>query len=60
MTYKSHIEGNKWFGTAWIHGEYFPKHVSKFNAYAIHGSGAKRVYEALYPVPKGKFDSPDL
>ena len=31
----------------------------QMNAYAIHGSGDKRTYNALYPA-KGDFDQPDL
>lgn len=34
--------------------------VTKFNAYAIHGSGDERMYEALYPTPEGKYENPDL
>ncbi len=40
--------------------EYFPQAVKKFNAYAIHGKGTNRTYEALYLVPKDKFTSPDF
>jgi len=40
-----------WTGTAIIPAEYLPKAVTKFNAYAIHGSGENRIYEALYPAP---------
>lgn len=49
-----------WNGIAKIPLSYFPPNICKFNAYAIHGSGEKRVYEALFPVPKGKFDYPDF
>jgi hypothetical protein len=46
-----------WKGSAWIPLEYFPPGVSKFNAYAIHGVGDDRRYEALFPVPG---DFPDF
>jgi hypothetical protein len=34
--------------------------VTKMNAYAIHGSGDKTVYESLYPVPFNSTDGADL
>lgn len=34
--------------------DYFPPGITKFNAYAIHGVGDDRKYEALFPVP-GEF-----
>ncbi|XP_007895899.1 UPF0462 protein C4orf33 homolog isoform X2 [Callorhinchus milii] len=52
LTYESSTNGQKWEGRALIPWSYFPPAVNNFNAYAIHGSGAARVYEALYPVPK--------
>ncbi|NXP44723.1 CD033 protein, partial [Heliornis fulica] len=42
---------NKWGGKAHIPWDYFPPCAKKFNAFAIHGSGEERKYEALYPVP---------
>ena len=42
---------NYWEGEAHIPAAYLPAKVTKMNAFAIHGSGAERVYEALYPVP---------
>ncbi|XP_029448482.1 UPF0462 protein C4orf33 homolog [Rhinatrema bivittatum] len=41
----------RWEGRAYLPWSYFPPCVNKFNAYAIHGSEARRTYEALYPVP---------
>ncbi|KAM9330466.1 UPF0462 protein C4orf33 homolog [Gastrophryne carolinensis] len=41
-----------WKGSALLPWEYFPPSVDRFNAYAIHGYGPKRTYEALYPVPE--------
>ena len=53
-------EVNKtWSGTAHVPIEYFPPGVNKINAYAIHGSGHARQYEALYPASKD-FSMPDL
>jgi len=48
-----------WKGSAIIPLEYFPPEVTKINAYAIHGSGNGRQYEALYPASKD-FHTPDL
>lgn len=51
----------RWSGTAVIPMEYFPPGIAagKMNAYAIHGSGSRRVYEALYPAPRSS-SAPDL
>ncbi|XP_038604282.1 UPF0462 protein C4orf33 homolog [Tachyglossus aculeatus] len=43
--------GVRWEGKAHLPWSYFPPGVNKFNSFAIHGSGAERVYEAAYPVP---------
>ena len=37
-----------WTGEARIPADYFPPNVTLFNAYAIHGTGEDRAYEALY------------
>lgn len=52
LKYDSTIDDQHWEGKALVPWRYFPDDVTKFNAYAIHGSGDKRVYEALYPIPK--------
>lgn len=39
-----------WQGVALIPVHFLPPNVGKMNAYAIHGSDPKRVYESLYPV----------
>ncbi|XP_051893595.1 UPF0462 protein C4orf33 homolog isoform X2 [Pristis pectinata] len=52
LEYDSTIHDQNWEGKALLPWSYFPDGVNKFNAYAIHGSGDKRVYEALYPIPK--------
>lgn len=60
ISYTASIHGNKWEGDAIIPGRYFPRDVTKFNAFAIHGSDPNRVYESLYPVPTGKYPSADF
>ncbi|XP_062991287.1 UPF0462 protein C4orf33 homolog [Elgaria multicarinata webbii] len=40
----------KWNGRAHLPWSYFPPATDKFNAFAIHGSGVDRTYEALYPI----------
>ncbi|KAM7444015.1 hypothetical protein ABFA07_007382 [Porites harrisoni] len=49
----------KWKGSATIPLDYFPPGVVKLNAYAIHGTGRDRCYEALYPATK-ECDRPDF
>ena len=60
LDYRATITGSMWQGEAIIPSEYIPVGVHKFNAYAIHGSGNDRMYEALYPVSHGKYTQPDL
>ena len=60
LDYVVEIVDQQWTGQVRIPLEYLPADVTKMNAYAIHGSGSKRVYEALYPVPGGKYQDPDL
>ncbi|XP_069782089.1 UPF0462 protein C4orf33 homolog isoform X3 [Narcine bancroftii] len=52
LKYDAAIHDQNWEGKALLPWSYFPDGVNKFNAYAIHGSGDKRVYEALFPIPK--------
>lgn len=52
MVFNATITGDRWMGEALIPWSYFPPNVNKMNSYAIHGSGEKRTYEALYPIPK--------
>ncbi|XP_061441032.1 UPF0462 protein C4orf33 homolog [Rhineura floridana] len=47
----------KWNGRAHLPWSYFPPATNKFNAYAIHGSGVNRTYEALYPVPQHEIET---
>ncbi|XP_047435416.1 UPF0462 protein C4orf33 homolog isoform X2 [Mugil cephalus] len=52
MVFNATIKGDRWMGEAVLPWSYFPPNVNKMNSYAIHGSGEKRTYEALYPIPK--------
>lgn len=52
MVFSTKITGDRWMGEALVSWSYFPPNVNKMNSYAIHGSGEKRTYEALYPIPK--------
>lgn len=63
LTFEVSRDGAKWNGRANLPWSYFPPDINKFNTYAIHGSGADRTYEALYPVPQQdvqKGQKPDL
>ena len=60
LTYNCEIYENKWTGSAVIPWDYFPSETNKFNAFAMHGTNDKRVYEALFPVPKSLFTEPDF
>ncbi|KAF5885893.1 UPF0462 protein C4orf33 isoform X2, partial [Clarias magur] len=51
LVFKACITENRWKGEALLPWSFFPPGVDKMNSYAIHGSGAGRSYEALYPVP---------
>ncbi|XP_053436595.1 UPF0462 protein C4orf33 homolog isoform X2 [Nycticebus coucang] len=52
LSFEVSREETKWEGKAYLPWSYFPPNVTKFNAFAIHGSKDKRSYEALYPVPQ--------
>ncbi|KAG9480139.1 hypothetical protein GDO78_011908 [Eleutherodactylus coqui] len=63
LFFQASISQGTWKGRALIPWEYFPPSVDQFNAYAIHGSGLKRTYEALYPIPEKEVQEgqqPDL
>lgn len=49
-----HLSSDSWSARAHIPRSLFPAHVDRFNAYAIHGQGEKRTYEALYPAPSAR------
>lgn len=57
---KINRETMRWTGFAKIPEAYFPPCVTRFNAYAIHGTNSNRVYEALYPAENGKHPNPDF
>ena len=50
LAYRARIDhaAGVWAGEARIPADYFPPNVTLFNAYAIHGAGEDRAYEALY------------
>ncbi len=60
LTVQNTFEGSAWRSVFEIPLAYFPPNVSKMNAYAIHGSGTDRHYEALYPVTDGNDAEPDF
>ena len=59
LDFQCRISGSGWRGSAVVPQSYLPPAVTRFNAFAIHGEGEKRVYEALYPARK-HHDQPDL
>ncbi|RWS23135.1 hypothetical protein B4U80_00319 [Leptotrombidium deliense] len=60
LEYNAVIDGKKWSGKASIPLSFFPENVRKFNCYAIHGTGEKRTYLALFPTPNGSYLQPDF
>ncbi|XP_029657913.1 UPF0462 protein C4orf33 homolog isoform X2 [Octopus sinensis] len=54
------IKDGFWRGIAYIDNEYLPRNITKFNAFAIHGTKDSRTYSALFPASKGEFDFPDF
>lgn len=61
LTFTAEIRSNNtWYGEAVVPADYLPPRVTKMNAFAIHGSGKERIYEALYSVPKDAFPNPDF
>ncbi|KAL8587656.1 hypothetical protein ACOMHN_045345 [Nucella lapillus] len=59
LDFKAEITGQKWHGSAVIPVSYLPPSVTRFNAYAIHGEGDSRTYEALYPATQS-YEYPDF
>ena len=49
-----------WTGRCFIPMEYFPKGARKINCYAVHGKGADRKYNSLFPVPHGLYSEPEF
>lgn len=58
--YSAQIDGKMWSGIYTIPSKYIPENLSKFNAYAIHGTGDARRYLALFPTPFGRYEEPDF
>uniref|UniRef100_A0A915K3M9 Uncharacterized protein n=1 Tax=Romanomermis culicivorax TaxID=13658 RepID=A0A915K3M9_ROMCU len=54
------VGADVWRSTFEIPLAYFPPNLSKFNAYALHGLGPERKYDALFPVTDGTYDEPDF
>lgn len=54
------IDGDNWICNVEIPLAFFPANITKFNAYAIHGMGDNRQYEALSPVTDGSLAKPDF
>ncbi|XDV14719.1 hypothetical protein PO909_014921 [Leuciscus waleckii] len=52
LSFNADTKNKIWKGEALLPWRYFPQGINKMNSYAIHGSGAGRTYESLYPVPK--------
>ena len=53
-------EKTLWKGEAVIPASYLPPKVTKWNAYAMHGTGDSRHFEALHGDATGRRDKPDL
>jgi hypothetical protein len=51
---------DKWQCKLEIPIAYLPGRVTHFNAYALHGTGNNRHYEAMSPVTDGSLDKPDF
>ncbi|XP_064481265.1 UPF0462 protein C4orf33 homolog [Ornithodoros turicata] len=60
LKYRAIIDGDTWHGEALVPVSYLPPVPSRMNAYAIHGSGEARTYEALFPVPHRAYVKPDF
>lgn len=59
-SYSAKIDDKIWSGNYIIPSKYMPPNLSKFNAYAIHGTDPVRQYLALFPTPLGKYENPDF
>ena len=57
IEYATHIDGERWSGTAHVKTQLLPKALTRFNAFAIHGVKEHRRYLAAYPLPG---DRPDF
>lgn len=50
MVFHQEIEGGRWHGRCQIARKWLPEGELKANAYAIHGAGEERVYQACYAL----------
>ncbi|KAI6212078.1 hypothetical protein M3Y96_00502100 [Aphelenchoides besseyi] len=57
---QNRFDGDQWICTAEIPLAYLPGAVTRFNCYALHGSGENRHYEALGPMTDGLLKTPDF
>jgi len=60
MTVRNILGKDTWNSIFEIPLSYFPPNVTKYNAYAIHGSDPNREYQALYKVSNGSEEKPDF
>ena len=60
LNYTAARTGDQWTGSALIPTAYIPPNISRVNAYAIHGHGHHRQFEALYPAPSGAHSAPNF
>ncbi|MEZ0373269.1 MAG: hypothetical protein ACAI44_29525, partial [Candidatus Sericytochromatia bacterium] len=51
IRYRVYPSPGRWLGTALVPFELLPPAPWTYNAYAIHGQGAARHYQARFPVP---------
>lgn len=51
LAYQAAISGQFWRGSAHVPSACLPPHVTRANAYAIHGQGGARRYLAAHAVP---------
>ena len=51
IEYAAAPANGRWRGSAQVHRKWLPQGLERFNAYAIHGTGATRRYLAHFPVP---------
>lgn len=59
IDYVSFVNKDYWVGEARIPESYFPRNVTKMNAYAMHGDKDNRKKESLYPVMNNEIPAQD-
>ncbi|CAG2187818.1 UPF0462 protein C4orf33 homolog,UPF0462 protein C4orf33 [Mytilus edulis] len=60
IEYTTTKEESRWSGKAIIPGSYLPPKVTKWNVYAMHGTGEARQFESLHGDVNGKHEKPDF